>query len=149
MAEKRTDRQYENRASQERPKAWAPPTAKPEPNKQPGWVYFWKRTATLNEPDPRNISMAFREGWEPVKAEEQPHMKHLSDHNSKFKGCIEIGGLLLCKAPEELINQRNEYYLNQANQQMQSVDNNLMRESDPRAPIFKEHKSSVSFGKGK
>ena len=120
MAEKRTNRQYEDRASQERPKAWAPPTAKPEPNKQPGWVYFWKRTATLNEPDPRNISMAFREGWEPVKAEEQPHMKHLSDHNSKFKGCIEIGGLLLCKAPEELINQRNEYYLNQANQQLRS-----------------------------
>ena len=149
MAEKRTNRQYEDRASQERPKAWAPPTAKPEPNKQPGWVYFWKRTATLNEPDPRNISMAFREGYEMVKAEEQPHMKIVADSNSRYPGCIEIGGLVLCKIPTELAKQRNDYYLEKADQQMQSVDNNLMRQSDPRAPIFKEHKSTVSFGKGK
>ena len=42
----------------------------------------------------------------------------------------------------------NEYYKKQTNAQMQSVDNNLMRESDPRMPIFNDRKSTVSFGKG-
>jgi len=28
------------------------------------------------------------------------------------------------------------------------VDNNLMRQSDARMPIFREKKSSTSFGKG-
>jgi hypothetical protein len=73
----------------------------------------------------------------------------MADVNSRHPGCIEIGGLLLCKTPSEFVQQRNEHYLTQAKQQMESVDNNLMRESDPRAPIFKEHKTSVSFGKGK
>ncbi len=149
MAEKRTNRQHENRASQERPKTWTPPSTIPDVIPLPGFDYHWKRIAILNDPDPRNISMALREGYEMVKAEEQPHMKIVADPNSRYPGCIEIGGLVLCKIPTELARQKKDYYLEQADQQMQSVDNNLMRQSDPRAPIFKEHKSTVSFGKGK
>tara|TARA_E500000318_G_scaffold47555_1_gene44763 strand:- start:68 stop:517 length:450 start_codon:yes stop_codon:yes gene_type:complete len=149
MAEKRTNRQHENRASQERPKTWTPPSTIPDVIPLPGFDYHWKRIAILNDPDPRNISMALREGYEMVKAEEQPHMKIVADSNSRYPGCIEIGGLVLCKIPTELARQKKGYYLEQADQQMQSVDNNLMRQSDPRAPIFKEHKSTVSFGKGK
>jgi hypothetical protein len=29
-----------------------------------------------------------------------------------------------------------------------SVDNNLMRENDPRMPLFNERKTNVTFGKG-
>ena len=32
--------------------------------------------------------------------------------------------------------------------QMQSVDNNLMRESDPRMPMFNNRKTKVTFGNG-
>jgi len=32
--------------------------------------------------------------------------------------------------------------------QTEAVDNNLMRQSDARMPLFKENKSSSSFGKG-
>ena len=73
----------------------------------------------------------------------------MSDPNSKFNGNIEIGGLLLCKAPEELMKQRDEWYTKQAQAQIQSVDNNFMRLSDERMPLFNERKSSTSFGKGK
>ena len=149
MAEKRTNRQHENRASQERPKTWTPPSTLPNVIPLPGFDYHWKRIAILNDPDPRNISMALREGYEMVKAEEQPHMKVIADSNSRYPGCIEIGGLVLCKIPTELAKQKKGYYLEKADQQMQSVDNNLMRQSDPRAPIFKEHTSPLSFGKGK
>jgi hypothetical protein len=31
---------------------------------------------------------------------------------------------------------------------MNSVDNNYMRESDARMPMFKERKSTVTFGRG-
>jgi hypothetical protein len=31
---------------------------------------------------------------------------------------------------------------------MDAVDNNLMRQNDPRMPLFNEKKSTVSFGKG-
>jgi hypothetical protein len=72
-----------------------------------------------------------------------------ADPNSRFKGNIEIGGLLLCKAPKELMDQRDAYYANQAKAQIQSVDNNFMRLNDERMPLFTEKKTTVSFGKGK
>jgi hypothetical protein len=72
-----------------------------------------------------------------------------ADPNSRFKGNIEIGGLLLCKAPAELMKQRDDFYLRQAQAQVQSVDNNFMRLNDERMPLFTERKSSTTFGKGK
>jgi hypothetical protein len=144
----RLQREMENRTTQERPKQWQQAELLPEPDKEPGYAYRWVRTATLNTADPRNISGKLREGWEPVMVEEQPKFKLLVDPNSRFSDNIEIGGLLLCKCPVELMEQRNEYFAKQAQAQEQAVDNNLMRQSDPRMPIFNERKSSTSFGKG-
>ena len=111
-------------------------------------AYRWIRVSTLNTSDPRNLSSKIREGWEPVALEEQPKFRLLADPQSRYKDNIEIGGLLLCKTPEEFIEQRDEYYAKQTQAQTEAVDNNLMRQSDPRMPIFKERKSSTSFGKG-
>jgi len=133
---------------QERPKQWTPPELLPEPDKQPGFAYRWIRVSTLNMADPRNLSAKLREGWEPVKVEEQPKFQLLIDPNSRFKDNIEIGGLLLCKTPEELVGQRNSYYQKQSEGQIEAVDNNLMRQNDPRMPLFNERKSATSFGKG-
>ena len=149
MAEQnRVSREVATRATAERPKQWAPPELLPEPDKQAGYAYRWIRVSMLNQADPRNLSAKMREGWEPVAIEEQPKFKLLLDPNSRFKDNIEIGGLLLCKAPEEFVDQRSEYYRNQTQSQTEAVDNNLVRQSDPRMPLFKERKSSHSFGKG-
>jgi hypothetical protein len=148
MAENKLSRELETRAVQERPKQWAPPELLPEPDKQPGFAYRWIRVSTLNNSDPRNLSAKLREGWEPVKIEEQPKFQLLIDPNSRFKDNIEVGGLLLCKTPAELVDQRNSYYQQQSEGQIESVDNNLMRQNDPRMPLFNERKSSTSFGKG-
>lgn len=145
----RTTRDLETRAVQERPKQWAPPELLPEPDKQPGFAYRWIRVSTLNTADPRNISAKMREGWEPVTLSEQPKFQLLADPNSRFKDNIEVGGLLLCKTPIEFVEQRNEYYQNQTDSQIEAVDNNLMRQNDPRMPLFNERKTEVSFGKGK
>ena len=148
MAENRLTLELETRATQQRPKQWAPAELLPEPDKQAGFSYRWIRVATLGKADPRNLSSKLREGWEPVKIEEQPKFQLLVDPDSRFKDNIEIDGLLLCKTPSEFVQQRNEHYAQQTQAQTNSVDNNLMRQSDARMPIFKESKSSTSFGKG-
>jgi hypothetical protein len=149
MAENRLARELENRESTQRKMVWTPPQTLPEPEPQPGWVFRWIRTSIMGVADPSNTSAKFREGWEPVKAEDQPKLMMQADPNSRFKGNIEIGGLLLCKAPKELMDQRDAYYAQQAKAQTESVDNNFMRLNDERMPLFSERKSATSFGKGK
>jgi hypothetical protein len=82
------------------------------------------------------------------QASRATQFKLLTDPTTRFEDGIEIGGLLLCKTPEEFVEQRKDYYANQNQLQAEAVDNNLMRQSDPRMPIFKERKSSTSFGTG-
>lgn len=148
MAEVRKTRELETREVSMRIKEWAPAELLPEPDREPGFAYRWIRISTLNAADPRNISGKLREGWEPVRIEEQPKFQLLVDPNSRFKDNIEVGGLLLCKTPWEFVEQRNAHVARQTNSQTEAVDNNLMRQSDARMPIFKEGKSSTSFGKG-
>jgi len=148
MAEAKASRELETRAVSQRPSSWQQPELLPEPDKQAGFAYRWVRVATLNNADPRNLSAKLREGWEPVRIEEQPKFQLLVDPNSRYKDNIEIGGLLLCKTPEEFVQQRNAHFAKQTAAQTDAVDNNLMRQSDPRMPLFKENKSSTSFGKG-
>ena len=72
----------------------------------------------------------------------------VSDKDSTFKGNIEVGGLLLCKTSAENIVARNKYYNEMAKRQMDSVDQNYMRESDPRMPKLNESSTRISFGGG-
>jgi hypothetical protein len=148
MVQNKLARELDTREFSERPKQWMQAELLPEPDRQPGYAYRWIRVATLNTADPRNLSAKLREGWEPVRAEEQPKFQLLVDPASRFKDNIEIGGLLLCKTPKEFIVQRNEHFAKQTQAQTAAVDNNLMRQSDPRMPLFKENKSTVSFGSG-
>ena len=148
MAENRLARELESRSQQERPKQWQRPETLPQPDKQPGYAYRWVRVSALGQNDARNVSAKMREGWEPVRIEEQPQFKLLVDPNSRFKDNIEVAGLLLCKIPEDFVQQRTDYYAKLAKDQIESVDNSFMRENDPRMPLYRERKSSTSFGKG-
>lgn len=149
MAENRIPRELATRQQTERPKQWMPAELLPEPDKQPGFSYRWIRVSMNGQADPRNLSQKIREGWEPVKAEEQPKFKLLIDPTSRFKDNIEIGGLLLCKTPTEFVQQRNAYFQQQTDAQANAVDNSFLRQSDARMPLFSEKKSTTSFGKGK
>jgi hypothetical protein len=89
-----------------------------------------------------------REGWIPVKAEDHPELELVSDLNSRFVGNVEVGGLLLCKAPAEKIKSRTEHFERVAANQMESVDNNFLRENDPRMPLMKpERNTRTTFGR--
>ena len=142
-------RDMESRDSEERPKQWQPPQMLPDPNPEPGFGFRWIRVSSLGLDDPMNISSKLREGWEPVKASEHPEIQLMGmGSKNHFPDSIEIGGLLLCKIPAEFLAQRAAYYQQQTDGQMAAVDNNFMRENDPRMPLFKERKSKVSFGRG-
>ena len=148
MAENRVTRETESRDKTERPKRWMPPELLPNPNPEPGYGFRWIRVSTLGNDDPMNVSSKLREGWEPVKASDHPEIQLMGGGKNRYPDSIEIGGLILCKTPSEFIKQRDDYFQKAADGQMSSVDNNLMRESDPRMPLFKERRSEVSFGRG-
>ena len=147
MAENRLDRELETRERTTRKKAWQRPETLPSPNPEPGYTYRWIRTSTHGQVDATNVSSKLREGWEPVKAVDHPEITLVTIENEKFKDNVVIGGLMLCKAPTELVDERTEHFKEQTSNQIKSVDNNLMRENDPRMPLFHERKSKVTFGK--
>ena len=149
MADNRLAREVETREASQRKQVWVPLQTLPEPKPQDGYVFRWIRTSMMGQADPTNTSAKLREGWEPVKAEDHPELMLHADPNSRFKGNVEIGGLLLCKAPTDLMKQRDAFYQKQAQAQMQSVDSNFMRLNDERMPLFNEKRSTTSFGTGK
>ena len=144
----RSARELDTRQMMQRPEAWRPPETLPMPDDRPGWTHRYIRISTMGTADPSNISSKLREGYEPCKGEEYPELMMHATTEGRFKGNVEVGGLLLCRIPEEFLKQRMEYYSNQNKAQMDSVDNNFLRESDPRMPLFSEKKTKVTFGSG-
>ncbi len=148
MADNRLDRELETREKTARKTAWKRPEVLPSPTPEEGYVYRWIRVANQGQVDATNVSSKLREGWTAVKASDHPEITLVTIENDRFKDNVVIGGLMLCKAPIELANERNEHYSQQTASQMNAVDNNLMRENDPRMPLFNDRKSKVTFGKG-
>ena len=148
MVENRIDRELTTRENKVRKKAWTRPEVLPSPNPEPGYAFRWVRTSNQGQVDATNVSSKIREGWEPVKASDHPEIVMVTVENERFAENVVIGGLMLCKAPVELVDERSSYYKQQTDSQIHSVDNNLMRENDPRMPLFSDRKSKVTFGKG-
>ena len=141
-------RELESRDTTYRPSYWKAPEVLPMPDERPGWKHRYVRLSTNGVADPSNISSKLREGYEPCKAEEYPELMMHAATEGRFKGGIEVGGLLLCRIPEEFMAQRARYYEQQSKSQVESVDNNFLRENDPRMPLFSEKRTKVTFGSG-
>jgi len=146
--QKRESRNTETRDVYARPDAWRPPETLPMPDERPGWKHRYIRISMMGSPDAANISSKLREGYEPCKAEEYPELMMHATTEGRFKGGIEVGGLLLCRIPEEFLKQREAYYSNQNKAQMESVDQNFMRENHPLMRKFSERDTKVTFGSG-
>ena len=144
----RAPRDVETRDKTSRQKQWQPASMLPTPNPIDGIDFRWVRQANKGEHDPVNFSRSLKEGWEPCKAADHPEIIGIVVPGMKKTGFVEVGGLILCKRPVEMSQQRAAYYKSKTAGQMETVDNNLMRENDPRMPLFKESKSKVKFGSG-
>lgn len=148
MVDIRDNREADKRVKRERPKHWMPPELLPYPDPEPGFDFKYVRTSIMGEPDAKNISSNLREGWVPVKAADYPELMVHEVQSGRYAGCIEFGGLLLCKIPKEFMEQRRKYYEDLTKSQMEAIDNNMFQEEDARMPMFKERSSKTRFGSG-
>lgn len=142
MAEVRVPREAQTRETTRR--HWKPASTLPDVQPKPGYRYHWIRTHLMGEADAMNIGRSLREGYEPVKVTDHPELQL----ESNSKGEIVNGGLMLCRMPEEMAQERDTYYATQANSQAQAATAQLLNMSDPRMPVFKDTKTDTSRGFG-
>ncbi len=144
-----TKRDLENREATKRVATYKPASLLPDPDPQAGIEFRYVRIrGSDGSLDMQNFSKRKREGWEPVKASDHPELQIESDTNARFPDSVEISGMVLCKNSVENVEARNEYFAQQAENQIQSVDQAVLRENDPRMPISKpERKSRTTFGR--
>jgi len=145
----RTPRVAQTREATERKSSWKRQSMLPTPDPRPGMKFRWVRTSSLGQGDMTNVSKRFREGYVPVKAIEFPELHIMTDIDSRFPENIEVGGLLLCAISADLAEDRTYGQAAEAQAQMDAVDRNYLRESDPRMPVLAPERSSrTTFGKG-
>jgi hypothetical protein len=147
-AQNRLARELDTRAEMQRPTSWQAPETLPSPNPRPGISHRWVRTSMVGHSDVQNISSKLREGYEPCKAEDYPEMMMHASTEGRFKGNIEVGGLVLCSIPSEFLVQRDAHFAGINKATMESVDNNFMKDNDPRMSKFSEKSTKVTFGSG-
>jgi len=119
------------------------------PEAPPGYKHRWLRAEVRGHDDKANMSKRIREGFEPVRAEDYPEFDSPTVDDGKHAGTIGVGGLVLAKVPEETVEERTDYFRQRSQEQLQGVDNDLLRDSDPRMPISKrdiQRNSKVEFG---
>ena len=148
----RTSRSAETRDKKTRRKPWQPPSMLDAPDAPAGYKHRWVRAEVRGHDDKANMSKRIREGFEPVRAEDHPDFDAPTIDNGKHAGVIGVGGLILAKIPEETVDERNSYFRGMTADQLHGVDNDLLRDSDPRMPLRKSdirRDSKVEFGSRK
>ena len=147
---KRTSRESETRKENTKPKSWAPPSSLDAPPAPQGYAHRWIRTSVTGFEDTANVTKKLREGWDFVRADELESSGEASRYpilqQGQYKGCIGIGGLVLARIPEEILKSRAEYFTRITQDQINAVDNDLMKEQRPEMPINIDRQSRVTFG---
>ena len=130
----------------ERPKVWAPPSYLDTPNAPDGFRHRWVRTEILGFVDTKNIQGRLRSGYELVRADEYPEEDFPAIADGKYAGVIGHGGLVLTRVPEEIAQQRADYYAKQAEEQQAAIDADLAKEQHKSMPISVDRNTRVTFG---
>jgi hypothetical protein len=144
MANNRTPREQESREKNPTRYVYKPPSSLPDPAPDPDYEFHWVAVSIAGQSNHTNVSQRFRDHWVPCKAEDYPELQVQGNKD----GNVEIGGLLLCKKPKEMAEARRDYFEKKAQQQMESVDNSFMKNSNPNMPLFAERKSTTTRGRG-
>ena len=150
--ENRVSRESDQRAKDVRKKVWSPPSSLDAPPTPKGYVHRWLRATSMGFEDTGNMSKKLREGWELVRAEELTQQIGPNDYpvmsSGIHEGVVGVGGLLLARIPEEIVESRKEYFRSKTKGQMDAVDHDLMKEQRPEMPINIDRQSRVTFGSG-
>ena len=144
----RTSRANETREKQASRKPWAPPSMLDAPPAPDGFKHRWIRAETRGFDDRKNISAKMREGWELVRQDEYPDFESPGVESGKYEGVFGVGGLMLARIPVETIAERTEYFNKRNTDQMQAVDQDMMRENAHSTMTISnpDRQSRVTFG---
>ena len=135
------------RAKDTRRTPWKPPSTLDAPPAPEGFKHRWIRTSVMGFDDVKNLSARIREGFDLVRADEYPDFEAPTIQDGKHAGVIGVGGLVLARFPLETMKERQEHFKTKTSDQMDAVDNDMMREQHPSMPILKpERQSRVTFG---
>ena len=147
--DKKTSRASQTREKTAHKKVWTPPSSLDAPPAPTGFIHRWIRVESMGFQDTKNVSGRIRSGYELVRADEYPDSEFPIVDDGKYKGVIGVGGLVLARVPEEIAKQRAEYYRKQAEDNVEAVDNDLMKEQHPSMPINIDRQTRVTFGGSK
>ena len=147
--DKRTSRASQTREKTAHKKVWTPPSSLDAPPAPTGFRHRWVRAESLGFNDTKNVSGRIRQGYELVRADEYPESDYPIVEDGKYAGVIGVGGLVLTRVPEEIAKQRQDYYAKQGMEQVQALDNDLMKEQHQSMPINIDRQSRVTFGGSK
>ena len=143
----RSARDSESRENAERVQQWRPGSALDAPEPPIGFKHRWIRESVMEYDDKTNVHKKRQEGWELVRAEEYPDYVGPVIDEGRNAGTIGVGGLILARIPVELVEQRNNHFNTVAQNQMDAVDRDWMRENNALMPKqAPQRKTSVSFG---
>ena len=139
-------RESESRVKTERPKVWTPPSQLDAPPAPAGFKHRWIRAESVGQMDQKNVPARLREGWEFVRADEYPEMEWPSIDSGRYEGVIAVGGLMLARIPNEIVDQRKAYFAKQTQDKDDAIANDPLKDQHPSMPISKERSSRVTFG---
>ena len=143
----RTSRDSQTREKKARVETWRPPSTLEAPEPPVGFKHRWIRESVMEFDDRNNVHKRRREGWELVRSEDYPDFDAPVIDEGKNAGVIGVGGLVLARIPEEIVEQRDAHYRNVTENQMDAVDRDWMRESNAAMPKLAPQRSSkVTFG---
>ena len=143
--EKNTSRASQTK-KETRKKVWTPPSYLDTPNAPNGFRHRWVRIEILGFVDTKNVQGRLRSGYELVRADEYPEGDFPVVQDGKYTGVIGHGGLVLTRVPEEIARSRQEYFAQQAQDQLTAMDNDLMKEQHKSMPIEIDRSSRTTFG---
>jgi len=139
------------RDKEARRKPWAPPSRLDAPPAPAGFKYRWIRSEINGFEDKQNVYGRLREGYELVRNEDLPEeyrntMPTIEE--GRNTGVVSVGGLLLALIPEETVAERNAYFQSKARDQLNAVDNEMMRENAHSSMRIQnpERSSRTTFG---
>ena len=142
----KTSRASQTREKTKRKQVWTPPSYLDTPNAPTGFRHRWVRVEILGYVDSKNIQGRLRSGYELVRADQYPEEDFPVISDGKYAGVIGHGGLVLTRVPEEIARQRSKYFSKLGQDQMDAVDNDLMKEQHKSMPINIDRQSRTTFG---
>lgn len=147
----RAPRSSATREKETRRRPWAPPSRLDAPPAPEGYYHRWIRAEINGFEDKQHVFGRLREGYELVRSEDLPEeyrdmLPTIED--GRHAGVVSVGGLLLARIPKETVAERTAYHQRKAMDQMNAVDNEMMRENAHSSMRIQapERSSRTTFG---